>query len=794
MHRSKSANRLLSLLLVVLLLTSGLLITRQATAALTHRDDDEQESLTLDGLLGADIYMLYGELRNVGAQAQAGGLMSLVEPLIPLLGGVPKELTGITTFISKHSNTLSRSRMIIAAMPVKPELPQVILAVEMASPDAAEQFEPEFRQFLSSIIMDANKRSPGVIPSFQHGKPPPFAIKRAGALLIVAEADFEIKSIRPEEGNLLSGNLNFQAARNRFYSEPLFIYFDVGLSERALKQRYGSNTGEHSPPPDAIRISEPESPVTLPPSEPPVIKQSSPSQTSQAAAKPSPRRPRKTRASAQPGKAKAAQPNRARSRPAKEAAPPSAKSVDTATSEALNEGEQQDFMSSTIMPLVIGGNRVEKEPDVLAIALAYEADALIVRILIAREPGLTAFAIPFISMLACGSPVAPEGASYVPADTEVFLTASVDLPQMFDLILAMRGSHHHTYRPQVKVPSHATITELEKKLGLKIKDEFLTAFGTEVAFSLPAQSFLPPTLRGPAQAQANQTAMVMLISVQNKEVVKAKISPVLEALGLRGRGEKGVTEKRGAFEISAYNKVAVAFINNFLILTSDLPAMRRVVDAVATNQTLAATRDYHDYMRWQPRQTLAQVYVSSAVIKGIFDGARQSAEKLDDDIKQFFSEFPFVAEPVTYSATSDATGPVYELRLPKGFIAMLLAQLNSDEKRAQVFRNEHAAMFVLENIKEAQSIYRNEKGRYATLEELMETGVMEKDGLDGFGYKFEIRVAGGRYEALATPTEYGKTGLRSFYMDESGVLKAGDHGGRPATSADKPLSGNPNAN
>jgi hypothetical protein len=790
MHRSKSANRLLSLLLVVLLLPPWLGITRQASAAPANREDDGQESLTLDSLLGADIYMLYGEFRNVGAQAQAGGLMSLVEPLIPLLGGTAKELTGITTFISKHSNTLSRARMIIAAMPVKPELPQVIVAVEMASPDAAEQFEPEFRQFLSSVISEANKRLPSFSPSYQHGKPPPFTIKRAGALLIVTEAEFEIKTIRPEEGNLLSSNLNFQAARNRFYSEPLFIYFDIGLSERALKQRYGDNTGEHSPPAEVIRIGEPESPVMVPSSEPPVVKQSLPSQASQATAKPSPRRSRKTRAAAQPGNSKAAQPKRARSRPA----PPSAKLADPAASVALSVGERQDSMSSAIMPLLIAGGSVEKDPDALAIALAYENDALIVRILIAREPGVTAFAIPFISMLACGSPVAPEGASYVPADTEVFLTASVDLPQMFDLILALRGRNAGGYRPQVKTPSEATISELEKKLGLKIKDDFLTAFGGEVAFSLPAQSFLPVSLRGPAQAQANQAAMVLLISVQNKEVVKAKILPVLEALGLRGRGEKAVTEKRGAFEISAYNKVAVAFINNFLILTSDLPSMRRVVDAVATNQTLAATRDYHDYMRWQPRETLAQVYVSSAVIKSIYDGARQSAEKLDDDIKQFFSEFPFVAEPITYSATSDATGPVYELRLPKGFIAMLLAQFNSAEKSAQLFRNEHAAMSVLEKIKEAQSIYRNEKGRYATIEELMEAGALEKDGLDGFGYKFEIRVAGGRYEALATPAEYGKTGLRSFYMDESGVLKAGDHGGRPASSADKPLSGNPNAN
>ncbi len=501
MYSSKSTNRLLSLLLAFLLLTPALVITRQASAAPLDRNDAEQESLTLDSLLGADIYMLYGELRNVGAQAQAGGLMNLIEPLIPLLGGMPKELAGITSFISKYSSTLSRSRIILAAMPVKPELPHVIIAIEMASPDAAKEFEPEFRKFLTSIIADAAKRSSRLPSAVERIEQPVFAIKRAGALLIVTEAEFDIKTIRPDEGDLLSSNLRFQAARNRFYSEPLFIYFDFGLNNRALKQRYGSNAGEQStPPPEVIRSPEPETPVIPPSSDPPVIKPSSPSQPSKATPKPSPPRPRKTRVAAESGKPKAAQSNRARSRPARAVAPSSAKPA-AATSEALDDvaesGENQDLLSTAIMPLVIGGNRVEKDPDALAVALAYEADALIVRILIAGEPDQTAFAIPFLSTLVCGSPVAPEGASYLPADTEIFLTASVDLPQMFDLILSMRGGRAGAYWPEVKVPSDATIAGLEKKLGLKLKEEFLAAFGSEVAFGLPAQTFLPFSFSSP---------------------------------------------------------------------------------------------------------------------------------------------------------------------------------------------------------------------------------------------------------------------------------------------------------
>jgi len=48
-------------------------------------------------------------------------------------------------------------------------------------------------------------------------------------------------------------------------------------------------------------------------------------------------------------------------------------------------------------------------------------------------------------------------------------------------------------------------------------------------------------------------------------------------------------------------------------------------------------------------------------------------------------------------------------------------------------------------------------------------------------------VTGDTFEAVATPREYGKTGKRSFFVDKSGVVRGDDHGGAPATVADKPV-------
>jgi hypothetical protein len=58
---------------------------------------------------------------------------------------------------------------------------------------------------------------------------------------------------------------------------------------------------------------------------------------------------------------------------------------------------------------------------------------------------------------------------------------------------------------------------------------------------------------------------------------------------------------------------------------------------------------------------------------------------------------------------------------------------------------------------------------------------------ENFGYKIGISVSGNRYELTAVPVEYGKTGRLSFFLDDSGVLRGGDHAGGAATIADKPV-------
>src|ERR1051325_724250 len=100
--------------------------------------------------------------------------------------------------------------------------------------------------------------------------------------------------------------------------------------------------------------------------------------------------------------------------------------------------------------------------------------------------------------------------------------------------------------------------------------------------------------------------------------------------------------------------------------------------------------------------------------------------------------------------------------------------------------NEAAAQARLRSIVTAEmSLQFEGDGRYATLDELVQKGAMADPSQGKLtGYRFDVKVKPGGFEATAGPERFGITGKRSFFVDESRVLRAADKGGSPATSSD----------
>jgi hypothetical protein len=74
-------------------------------------------------------------------------------------------------------------------------------------------------------------------------------------------------------------------------------------------------------------------------------------------------------------------------------------------------------------------------------------------------------------------------------------------------------------------------------------------------------------------------------------------------------------------------------------------------------------------------------------------------------------------------------------------------------------------------------------GMYTDFPGLIKTGMMSNVVIDPklSGYNFHITLGndGKSYVASAEPTSYGHTGKRSFWMDQTGLIKSADNGGKP---------------
>jgi len=110
--------------------------------------------------------------------------------------------------------------------------------------------------------------------------------------------------------------------------------------------------------------------------------------------------------------------------------------------------------------------------------------------------------------------------------------------------------------------------------------------------------------------------------------------------------------------------------------------------------------------------------------------------------------------------------------------------------------NEGSAQASLRTLYSAEATYQATRGqgKYGTLDELAAEGLIDAELARGTrrGYIFTVEVTTTElnnpgFTVVGVPVTYRKTGLRSFYIDETGVIRAGDNHGGPSTKEDLPV-------
>jgi hypothetical protein len=185
-----------------------------------------------------------------------------------------------------------------------------------------------------------------------------------------------------------------------------------------------------------------------------------------------------------------------------------------------------------------------------------------------------------------------------------------------------------------------------------------------------------------------------------------------------------------------------------------------------------------------------QLYISPALAESYKTWANNASTHFSDDARNFINRLSANPQPVTYSLSNDGLGWLHELHVPRNIVTLAIAGVASQGNPPEAAMNERSAMSVLWRIASAQRQYREKTGAtsYGSVEQLIEADVLTKESVEPKGYKIELRLTAEGFEVTAVPTEYGKTGRLSFFIDQTGQVRGADRGGSAANASDPPIS------
>ena len=755
-------------MLSVFVLPNNALAQQRRQPPRTAKANSSAQPITFDTLLGSDRYKVYGEVRSIGQLIRSNSVNDLLEPVIKL-AGPPQEFKKFIKWIDTHSDDVMTSRMLFATWPSAPNLPDVVFAIEFESAEDASKFLPQLNTFLPKVLppQAAPSPSPNEKSTTKSDDAPPvkssFFLKQMGSLIIISSGPINLKDLRPSPTKLLSDQPGFRVARNRFSSEQVFVYVDVNSIEKEEEERRKQYEEEER------KRSEEEAKAPI-----------------KSEASPSP----------QEGQNEAV-PEEERINPQVEAPPADQSSTPVPTPDPL----------TTAMGLLFNSFFMgeAKWPDSIGVGVSFEHDSFDVRALMVSAPGERSDVVPFVPNLKLGAPMVPESPSILPADTELFATLSLDLPQMLTAMNKMPAFEN--LGPQRIVvsnePSFLPVARLEAVLKINIRDELLPLLGSEVVVSMPVslledgprKTIVSHDLKTDqsTQVEAKPTSgppIVVALSLKDREGMKTLLPKIVASIGFKEISSLAQTERREDTEIVSYGSfLSYALVGNFLVVSNEPTSVRHVVDSYLKHETLSSDPQFKNYTRWQPRQLQAQVYISPALMESYKRWSEEPSSLISDQTREFLLRLTAVPQPISYSLSNDGLGTLHEVHVPKDLILTAVAAMSAESNPSPMITNERLAITALHMIASVEVQYRSGEGQgsFASMEKLLESQMVSKGFLENNGYRIEITLSGNKFEVTATPLEYGKTGKTSYYIDDSNVLRGADHGGGPASAADKPI-------
>jgi hypothetical protein len=175
--------------------------------------------------------------------------------------------------------------------------------------------------------------------------------------------------------------------------------------------------------------------------------------------------------------------------------------------------------------------------------------------------------------------------------------------------------------------------------------------------------------------------------------------------------------------------------------------------------------------------------LSVAVIEKIPEKVEITGEQVSGDVASVFIK-------VLYADGKDKVEPASLVKIGNEWLVGDRESLEIVKKAGKQFffesrinTHHNDVQDMLTRISLVQVVYsQGHNGQFGTLAELISAGLIPKDieTPDSTGYRFQVNRStdGKSWYATAEPSQYGRTGRLSFYLDSTGV-RSGDVGGKP---------------
>lgn len=794
---------------------SGAQAVNSDDAAAAPRPADEQrgpqDERTFEEMVGADTYGAYVELRRVGTLAQANELKTALAGLKLFGDADTKPVADLVEFVSANYESLAEARFVMVFMAARPRVPVAVTAVEFPSAQDAAAFEPKYKRFADEQLniyrakYDAPKASTGRRTSVRGGRSLPkpeakqtpfdYTMRRVGRVLISSEKGLSLKRLRGEESApALADSPRFQNARTRFSSDSLFVYVDTGVTMHGF-----SRMGQEA---EAVGVDDGSSGRVV------AVTRGVNEQEIAVIA------PTGTTPEAAVDAVEAATPEPDEDE--EELTEEQRKAIDAAIAEAeaanKPSAEQQAVMGmGGLMSSLWGG--MPRIPGAFALGARLDSGAVVLRLAVENSSDGKVSIIPFLPNFVAGPPVTAAAAEVAPADADIFFTTSLDWEQVYTSTIGAASANPALSMTDARsdeadgervgeskpLKPEEAVAAAEKLFGFKFKEDLIPALGNEVALSMPFDSndlgFGGPRRHVQKKADEKESeseaGTVVIVSLNDPEKIRKILPRVLTALGFVPLGgQPSQAEWREGFEINSAGGFVYSVIDRFLVVGSDVPAVRHVVDAYSARRTLASTNSYRDATAWQAPQKIVQAFVSEALMRAtVEETKRRSGESTDPLVRALLDQLQAPPESASFETTNEGDAVVHEMRVPVSMIQTYALSIAVNVRDAPVLFGESSATYALYEVHHAEMNYKDEKkkGRYGTLEELTGEKIIDKGFGEHLGYQIEVNATAEKFDVTATPKEYGKTGRLSFFLDESGTLRAADHKGKPANASDPPV-------